>query len=115
MLAVVLKALLLAAVTSAATVGDLSRDLRPKLAQAAEIYTPGTQAFDNAKTRWAANINPTFEAIVKITSEEDVQATASFPVKLSRDRWADLRRSHTRTRAMFHFSLSTVATVSPRR
>ncbi|KAJ4355367.1 uncharacterized protein N0V89_003383 [Didymosphaeria variabile] len=73
-----LKTLFLAAIASGAAVGDLSKDLKPSLAQAAEIYTPGTQAFDEAKTRWAVNINPAFDAIVKVTSEKDVQATVAY-------------------------------------
>ncbi|KAJ4295054.1 hypothetical protein N0V90_007062 [Kalmusia sp. IMI 367209] len=78
MVAFILKSLFLAAVTSAAAIGDLSKDLKPKLSQSAEIYTPGTQAFDDAKTRWAANINPAFDAIVKVFSEQDVQATVAY-------------------------------------
>ncbi|KAL5373467.1 hypothetical protein DPSP01_012709 [Paraphaeosphaeria sporulosa] len=78
MLATPLTALCLAAVASATGVGDLSKDLIPKLSPAAGIYTPGSQAFDDAKIRWAANINPSFDAIVKVTSEADVQATVAY-------------------------------------
>ena len=39
MVALMLKALLLAAFASAANVGYLSKDLKPNLAKAAEIYT----------------------------------------------------------------------------
>ena len=77
MVALLLKTLLLATVATAAAVGNISKDLRPKLAASAEISIPGTKAFDDSKTRWAANINPTFDAIVKVTSEQDVQATVS--------------------------------------
>ncbi|KAF1970611.1 FAD-binding domain-containing protein [Bimuria novae-zelandiae CBS 107.79] len=78
MVAFALKVLCFAVAVSAAAVGNISKDLKPKLAQAAAIYTSGTQAFNDAKTRWAANINPTFDAIVKVTSEQDVQATVAY-------------------------------------
>lgn len=76
------KALCLAAVASAASIANIELDLKPKLAAAAEISTPGSQAFDDASKRWAANINPIFDAIVKVTSEQDVQETVRtlFPV-----------------------------------
>lgn len=79
MVILLLKTLLFATIATASAVGDISRDLKPKLAKAAEISLSGTQAFNDAKTRWAANINPQFDAIVTVTTEKDVQATVSSP------------------------------------
>jgi len=71
------KVWLLTVVVSAVNFGALSNDLGPELSQQAAIYLLGTQGFEDAKTRWAANINPGFEAIVKVATEQDVQATVS--------------------------------------
>lgn len=116
MLASILTTLFLAAaVTSAAAVGNLNDGLKPKLSKAAEIYTPGTQAFDDAKKRWAANINPAFDAIVKVTTEADVQNTVYTAIERSSGDWTDMTRSRTPTHTMYHSLPSTVATAFLRR
>ena len=114
MAALLLKTLVFAAVTSAAAVGSIGKDLKPVLSQAAEIYTPGGQAFDDAKTRWAANINPAFDAIVKVTSEKDVQSTVSSADHRRYLQPAHVSSSHMRTSKTYHSSFSTVVTDSPR-
>ena len=77
MVAFAFKALSFAALASAAALENISKDLKSQLARTAEVHVSGTDSFDRLKTRWAANINPIFDAIVTVTSEEDVQATVS--------------------------------------
>jgi len=45
------------------------------LSHKAEVYYPGSEKFINASTRWSAVITPSFYAIVRVASEEDVQET----------------------------------------
>jgi hypothetical protein len=57
--------------------GDSSHDLQPSLSSAAEIYYPGSEGYIDAATRFSADIKPDLDVIVKVASEEDVQATVS--------------------------------------
>lgn len=61
-----------------AVIGNLTSDLSPKLSEGAEIYYPGSTAYKTATTRWSASIKPGLDAIVKVASEEDIQATVSL-------------------------------------
>jgi len=61
-----------------AEIGDLSKDLKPQLSAKAEIYSTGSPEYANAITRWSASIKPGLDAIVKVTSEEDIRATVNF-------------------------------------
>lgn len=69
---------------AASPVGTLANDLKPLLSSAAEIYYTGSVGYVNATTRWSAETKPGLDAIVKIASEKDVQATVSlFPCSRS--------------------------------
>lgn len=50
-------------------------DLQPLLSSAAEIFYPGSVGYTNATTRWSADTKPGLDVIVKVATEEDVQAT----------------------------------------
>ena len=77
------RAIFLASIVSsiaASLAGNLTTGLRPLLSSAAEIYYPGSVGYTNATTRWSADTKPGLDVIVKVASEEDVQATVSpFP------------------------------------
>lgn len=57
--------------------GNITKDLRPLLSSAAEIYYPGSVGYTNATMRWSAEIKPGLDVVVKVASEKDVQATVS--------------------------------------
>ena len=60
-----------------ADIGNLTSGLAHKLSEGAEIYYPGSTAYKTATTRWSASIKPGLDAIVKVASEKDIQATVS--------------------------------------
>ena len=62
---------------SSPRVGKSFKDLQPLLSSAAEIYRPGSEGYINVTTRWSADTKPGLDVIVKVASEEDVQATVS--------------------------------------
>ena len=62
---------------SSPRVGNSFNDLQPLLSSAAEIYRPGSEGYINVTTRWSADTKPGLDVIVKVASEEDVQATVS--------------------------------------
>jgi len=43
----------------------------------AEVYYPGSEEFNNATIRWGAGQTPHYDMIVKVATEEDVQAAVS--------------------------------------
>lgn len=61
----------------ASRAGNITNDLQPLLSSAAEIYYPGSVGYINVTTRWSAAIKPGLDVIIKVASEEDVQATVS--------------------------------------
>jgi hypothetical protein len=76
----VFKAILLASFAAtlvSADIGNLTVGLRPHLSNTAEIYYTGSAGYTAATTRWSASIKPGFDAIVKVATEEDVQAAVS--------------------------------------
>lgn len=79
--AVFLRLCLFAALV-AADLGDLATGLKPKLSATAEIFYPGSAGYTEATTRWSASIKPSFKAVVRITSEADIQATVSLNLGL---------------------------------
>ncbi|ORX97112.1 hypothetical protein BCR34DRAFT_607410 [Clohesyomyces aquaticus] len=58
--------------------GSLLKQLNPLLSHEAQIYLPGSEGFVNATTRWGGATTPTFTAIVKVTTETDVQHTIKY-------------------------------------
>lgn len=111
-----------------------TNDLQPLLSSAAEIYYPGSVGYINATTRWSADTKPGLDVIVKVATEEDVQATVSsffffsssfIPTRISlifrTSKISEakisiidsifLTRSDMPTPALSHFSLSMAATV----
>lgn len=47
------------------------------LSDLAEVYYPGSEEFTNATIRWGAGQTPHYDMIVKVATEEDVQAAVS--------------------------------------
>ena len=47
------------------------------LSDLAEVYYPGSEEFANATIRWGAGQTPHYDMIVKVATEEDVQAAVS--------------------------------------
>ena len=58
-------------------------DLGPKLSPNATILLPDDPNFAAATRRWVEYQAPSFDAVVVVTSEEDVQQTAGSPVPCS--------------------------------
>lgn len=75
---------LYASVLSSSTldIGSASHTFRRSLSQSSEIYFPGSEGFENATLRWSAAQTPSFDAIVKVTTEQDVVETVSRLLQL---------------------------------
>jgi hypothetical protein len=57
---------------------QIDTDLRPHLSSNANIHLPNSQGFDVATDRWNPWMNPTFDIVVEVATEEDVGETIKF-------------------------------------
>ena len=59
--------------------GDVTVELGPLLSSAAAIHLPGSEGFAITTDRWSPWRNPEFDAIVEVTTEDDVgHAVSAF-------------------------------------
>jgi hypothetical protein len=56
---------------------DIKAELSWALSEGAEIITPKDDQFAGDVVRWSKYSSPSFQAVVQVTSEQDVQAVVS--------------------------------------
>jgi FAD/FMN-containing dehydrogenase len=59
-------------------------ELRPHLSSNAKIHLPNSQGFEVATDRWNPWMNPAFDVVVEVATEEDVGETIKFANRLRR-------------------------------
>jgi ABC-type taurine transport system substrate-binding protein len=79
-------------------------DLQNALSRGAEVYYPGSEGFANATTRWSAHIQPEFDVVVRVKTEEDVQNVVSATHSPRTQQKLIGKRSSTPTNTTSHFS-----------
>lgn len=58
---------------------NITADLGPILSNEASIYVPGSEGFADATQRWIPWMNPSFDVVVEVGNEADVENTVSNP------------------------------------
>ena len=58
-------------------IGDVNTTLVPQLSPNAAVWMPGSDGFEIATQRWSPRINPQFDLVVDVATEDDVSHTVN--------------------------------------